>query len=123
LLKEVLETDGHDVSVADGGQVALDIFRAAQREGRPFDAVITDLGMPHLDGRRLAQILKSESPATPVIMMTGWGTLMREDGDKPANVDGMLNKPPKIRELQETLRQLAPKRTGRTVAKSEKPGG
>ena len=37
LLKEVLETDGHQVSVADGGQAALDIFRTARREGKPFD--------------------------------------------------------------------------------------
>lgn len=110
LLKEVLESDGHQVSVADGGQAALDLFRAALRDGPPFDAVITDLGMPHLDGRRLAQILKSESPTTPVIMMTGWGSLMKEDGEKPAHVDGMLNKPPKIRELQEALRQVTPAR-------------
>jgi len=121
LLKEVLETDGHQVSVADGGQTALDLFRAALREGAPFDAVITDLGMPHLDGRRLAQILKSESPTTPVIMMTGWGSLMKEDGERLAHVDSMLNKPPKIRELQEALRQVTPTRSAAAArGRSEK---
>jgi two-component system OmpR family sensor kinase len=48
LLKEVLETDGHQVSVADGGQTALDLFRAARREGKPFDAVIT-VAEPNFD--------------------------------------------------------------------------
>ena len=61
--------------------------------------------MPHLDGRQLAQILKSESPLTPVIMMTGWGTLMKGE-ELPPHVDGMLNKPPKITELQVMLHKV-----------------
>jgi len=61
--------------------------------------------MPRLDGRQLAQILKSESPATPIIMMTGWGTLIKGE-DLPPQVDCMLNKPPRIGELQEALRKV-----------------
>ena len=115
LLKEILECDGHQVHVADSGQSGLDAFRAAKKDGKPFDAVITDLGMPHLDGRQLAQILKKESPSTPIIMMTGWATLMKGEEDLPLHVDGVLNKPPKITELQETLRRVAERRDGGAV--------
>ncbi|HYT60105.1 MAG TPA: response regulator [Haliangiales bacterium] len=110
LLKEILECDGHQVQIADGGWVGLDVFRAANKEGRPFDVVITDLGMPHLDGRQLAQIIKKESPATPIIMMTGWATSMKGEEEVPLGVDGVLNKPPNIAELQGMLRQLAQRR-------------
>ena len=64
--------------------------------------VITDLGMPYLDGRQLAKAMKRESP-TPIIMLTGWGSLMKEDGDLPPQVDGVLSKPPKIVELYDML--------------------
>ncbi len=71
--------------------------------------MVTDLGMPRLDGRQLAQILKSESPATPIIMMTGWGTLIKGE-ELPPQVDSMLNKPPKIGELQAALRKVTQRR-------------
>jgi signal transduction histidine kinase/ActR/RegA family two-component response regulator len=105
MIKEILECDGHQVELADGGQAGLAAFRAAKQTGKPFEVVVTDLGMPHLDGRQLAQILKRESPATPVIMMTGWGTLMKGE-DLPPHVDAILNKPPKLTELHQTLRKV-----------------
>jgi len=103
LLKELLEHDGHQIEVSDSGQSGIDAFRLARQQGQPFDVVITDLGMPYLDGRQVAKILKAESPSTPVIMLTGWGAFMKEDGALPAQVDGVLSKPPRLRELRETL--------------------
>ena len=106
LVRSMLENDGHQVTVADGGKSALAEFRQALQRN-PFDVVITDLGMPDVDGRKLAQLLKDESPATPVIMLTGWGTLMRADGDLPARVDYVLGKPPRIREMRNALRTVS----------------
>jgi signal transduction histidine kinase/CheY-like chemotaxis protein/HAMP domain-containing protein len=106
LMKNLLESDGHTVEVADSGQSGIDAFRAA-RQHRAFDVIITDLGMPFLDGRQVARILKTESPATPVLMLTGWGTFMKADGDLPAHVDGILSKPPRSKELREILVRLA----------------
>jgi signal transduction histidine kinase/ActR/RegA family two-component response regulator/uncharacterized membrane protein affecting hemolysin expression len=113
LIKEILERDGHAVEVSDSGQSGLDEFRIARERGRPFDVVITDLGMPYLDGRQVAKLLKQESPATPVVMLTGWGAFMKEDGNLPAHVDGVLSKPPRSSELRETLSRFhAVKKTG-----------
>lgn len=103
LVKEILERDGHHVEVMDGGESGVEAFRQASRRGAPFDVVITDLGMPYVDGRQVARTLKSESPGTPVIMLTGWGAFMKEDGDLPPQVDGVLSKPPRSRELREIL--------------------
>jgi signal transduction histidine kinase/CheY-like chemotaxis protein len=110
LLREMLERDGHTVEVSDGGQSGVEVFRQAQQNGKPFDLVITDLGMPYLDGRQVTKILKQESPATPVVMLTGWGAFMKEEGEAPAQVDGVLSKPPRSKELRETLCRLTPAR-------------
>jgi len=103
LMKEILENDGHTVQVADGGQSGIAAFRAALTSSQPFDVVITDLGMPHLNGRQVAHYVKLESPPTPVIMLTGWGALMKAQGDIPAQVDGVLSKPPRIQEIRQIL--------------------
>jgi DNA-binding response OmpR family regulator len=116
MLKQILESGGHTVEVADGGQAGLEQFRSASQRGQPFDVVVTDLGMPYLDGRQLSQTLKRESPDTPIIMLTGWGTMMKEDGDLPAQVDGVLSKPPKITELYEMLRTVTSQRKGATAS-------
>jgi CheY-like chemotaxis protein len=113
LLREILERDGHSVSLADGGQNGVDEFRAAVGNGRPFDVVLTDLGMPYFDGRQVVNAIKQESPETPIIMLTGWGSLMKEDGDLPEQVSGILTKPPRSAELREMLRRVG---TGRDVA-------
>jgi CheY-like chemotaxis protein len=105
-MKGLLESDGHTVEVAESGQSGIDAFRAA-RHHHAFDVIITDLGMPFLDGRQVARILKTESPGTPVLMLTGWGAFMKADGDLPAYVDGVLSKPPRSKELRENLARLA----------------
>jgi DNA-binding response OmpR family regulator len=50
--------------------------------------------------------VKRASPSTPVIMLTGWGQRMADDGDLPTNVDRVLSKPPKLRELSAALAQF-----------------
>jgi signal transduction histidine kinase/HAMP domain-containing protein len=108
LLKEMLERDGHEVVLKDNGQSGIDEFRNATERQRPFDIVITDLGMPYLDGRQVAKNIKTQSPRTPVVMLTGWGAFMKEDGSGPQDVDGILSKPPRSRELREMLRRFSP---------------
>jgi len=110
VMKEILEAEGHTVDLADNGQSGVERFRGASTGDNPFSVVITDLGMPHLNGNQVAQIVKRESPSTPVIMLTGWGTMMNVDGSATADVDGILSKPPRIQEIRELL--------GRVVGKS-----
>ena len=105
-LRATLESDGHRVTTADGGQAGIDVIQAAQRSGERYSVVITDLGMPYVDGRRVASALKTASPATPVILLTGWGQRLVDDNEIPMNVDRVLNKPPKLRELRAALADL-----------------
>lgn len=106
LLSDSLVLFKHQVVTADSGERGLNLFRKAATDRQPFEVVITDLGMPEMDGRQVANTIKSESPATPVIMLTGWGTMMKDEGDIPAQVDGVLSKPPRVKELGDMLARV-----------------
>ena len=109
LLKSLCDTlrgDGHLVSAADSGQSGIDLFRAAAQRGESFAAVITDLGMPYMDGRRVAAAIKAAAPTTPVILLTGWGQRLVNEGDLSPHVDRVLSKPPKLRELRVALAEV-----------------
>jgi signal transduction histidine kinase/CheY-like chemotaxis protein/HAMP domain-containing protein len=107
-LRAILLRDGHEVTAADGGQPGIDAFKASLEGAPPFTAVFTDLGMPYVDGRRVAETIKTLSPATPIILLTGWGQrLIPDSGELPVNVDYVLSKPPRLRELREVLSRVA----------------
>ena len=110
LIREMLERDGHEVVAADGGQSGLAEFRLAIERKRAFDIVITDLGMPYVDGRQVTRAVKQESPQTPVIMLTGWGAFMKEEGSAPQLVDIIISKPPRSQALREVLSRFQPVR-------------
>ena len=103
VLQDTMKMDGHDIVVADGGQAGIDVFLAGLKSPVPFDVVMTDLGMPYVDGRKVAAAVKAASAATPVILLTGWGQSLLAEGDMPANVDRLLSKPPKLIDLREAL--------------------
>jgi len=109
VLKDILEKEGHFVEVAHVGQTGMEVFCRDRRQN-PFNVVITDLGMPKIDGRQVASMIKRESPSTPVIMLTGWGAMMQADGDKPAQVDCVLSKPPRINEIRQVLTTVTTRR-------------
>ena len=106
-LRDILEQEGHHVTVADGGQKGIDAFTAAVTHGPQFAVVITDLGMPYVDGRKVAASVKAASAHTPVILLTGWGRRLLADNDIPAHVDRVLSKPPRLAEVRAALAELA----------------
>jgi PAS domain S-box-containing protein len=106
-LSSALIGDGHQLVAVDGGRAGIDSFASAERSGQPFAIVITDLGMPHVDGRKVAAAIKAVAPRTPVIMLTGWGHQMNADDDRPEHVDRILSKPPRLVELRTALAELA----------------
>src|SRR5437660_1823589 len=105
-LRDTLEADGHLITATDGGQAGINAFAAAVKRSEPFAVVITDLGMPYVDGRRVASAVKAASPATPVILLTGWGQRLIAENDVPPDVDRVLSKPPKLYELRTALAEL-----------------
>jgi signal transduction histidine kinase/CheY-like chemotaxis protein len=106
-LQDVLQADGHEVVAANAGQAGIDAFVDAQERGEPFAVVITDLGMPYVDGRRVASAVKQASPGTRVVLLTGWGQRLVDDEGVPQHVDQVLSKPPRLDELRYVLWRVA----------------
>jgi CheY-like chemotaxis protein len=105
-LQDTLEADGHLITATHGGQQGIEAFTIALEAGNPFSVVVTDLGMPCVDGRKVAASVKSISASTPVVMLTGWGQRLIAENDIPPHVNRLLNKPPKLQELRAALAEL-----------------
>jgi DNA-binding response OmpR family regulator len=101
-LCDTLQSEGYLVVAASGGQAGIDAFQSAFAN-ESFALVITDLGMQNVDGRQVAVAIKNISPATPIILLTGWGQWFEKDERLPLPIDYILGKPPKLRELRETI--------------------
>jgi PAS domain S-box-containing protein len=112
-LRDTLEGDGHVVTAASGGQEGIEAFETAYRNRKPFSIVITDLGMPHVDGRKVSAAIKAISAKTPVILFTGWGQRLVAERDIPEHVDRVLSKPPKLHDLRAALAELTAVSVGR----------
>lgn len=109
-LRTSLIDEGHKVSAATGGQSGIDTFRAAHKSGLPFDIVITDLSMPDVDGRQVVANLRAISPRTPIVLLTGWRHQLKDGAERSLQVDRLLGKPPRIRELRMALAELTGRR-------------
>jgi signal transduction histidine kinase/CheY-like chemotaxis protein len=106
-LRHTLEADGHQVTTASGGQAGIDAFNGAMAGDEPgFDVVITDLGMPYVDGMKVAAAVKAASGTTPVVLLTGWGQRLIGDNEETPHVDHVLSKPPRLQDLRAVLRKL-----------------
>ena len=103
-LKDGLSASGHRVQIANSGPHGIELFTKAIAEGAPFDAVITDLGMPGMDGRQVAEALKNINKDCPVTLLTGWGKQLDAQTTVIPHIDAVLAKPPKISEIQALLR-------------------
>ncbi len=68
--------------------------------------------MPRMDGRAVAQAIKEISPATPVILLTGWGQRPDANGEALPHIDCVVGKPPKLQELRQALAQCCNPQAG-----------
>lgn len=93
-----LRDDGHIVDTAVDGRDGLEQLRAAS-----FDLVVTDRGMPKMGGDELAAAIKEICPDTPVMLLTGFGDLMKAAGDLPAGVDSVVGKPVGAADLRQAV--------------------
>ena len=103
VLTAFLATDGHRATTATNGREGLERFR----EGA-YDVVVTDCAMPELFGDKLAVAIKELSPETPVILITGFGDLMRQAQESPNGVDVIVSKPFRLSHFRETLASVLP---------------
>jgi signal transduction histidine kinase/CheY-like chemotaxis protein len=116
LLRDILEQEGYEAVVAEGGRAALNLFEKGN-----FDAVFTDIGMPDMNGWELSRALRQRDSQIPVAIITGWGEAVGSHEQQAAQVDWVLTKPfdiPEIAEMAQAVaeRKFAPVISGKAIA-------
>ncbi len=104
VVKDMLEKDGHRVVMSSEPQKAIEIFKEKLDKQEPFDLVITDLGMPNMEGKKVASMIKALSPETPVILLSGWDII--EKDLRSINIDYVLEKPISFYDLRKAIIDL-----------------
>jgi two-component system, chemotaxis family, CheB/CheR fusion protein len=86
----LLAIDGHTVSTASQGTVALDMLRSFEP-----DVVLLDLGLPGLDGYQVARRIRMETLKKNIVIiaLSGYGEREHRRRSKEAGCDGHLVKP------------------------------
>jgi len=101
LLKEILESEGCKVSLAENGSEALELFSSSQ-----FDGVFTDVGMPGMSGWELANAIREQSEMIPIAVITGWGEAVGSNEQKAAGVDWVVAKPFTADRISELVKDI-----------------
>lgn len=107
LLLEIISLNllqmGHSVDCFTDPKKAIEHFYKHH-----YDLVITDRAMPGMTGDQLAARVREFHPETPIVLLTGFANIIRQNGERPANIDEVLSKPLS----QQTLRDLMARHGG-----------
>jgi len=101
VLCRYLQGVGHTVETADTGSKGVEAFRSGQ-----FDFVITDKAMPDMSGEQVASFIGKSGKKVPVIMLTGFGEIMKDKGEMPEGVSRVMSKPVSMKELKKAICEI-----------------
>jgi two-component system NtrC family response regulator len=96
-----LKKQGFDVTLAEGAQKALDLFRQ-----EPFDLILTDQKMPNLSGSDLLKAVRAINPETAVLLMTAYGSIESAVAAIKEGAADYLTKPLQLDELLHRIKQV-----------------
>lgn len=100
-IKKALETESYAVDLALEGQSGFE-----QAQGEEYDLIILDLGLPNMDGVSIAQNLRKERIATPILILTARDSLKDKTAGLDSGADDYLVKPFEFAELLARIRAL-----------------
>ncbi len=94
LIVDVLEELDFKVLEADGSEQALEIIKDANQH---IDLMMTDVGLPIMDGRQLATETRNLRPALPILFASGYAETIEVPSDmhvigKPFSIDQLRDK-------------------------------
>ncbi|WP_332468396.1 response regulator [Desulfogranum marinum] len=90
MYKEILEELGYTVVSTTSSKAGLDAFRASPEK---YDVIITDQTMPHLTGEELAIEMLKIRPEIPIILCTGYSSMLSEKKAQGIGIRKFIMKP------------------------------
>ena len=101
--KTMLERLGYQVSTRSS---SLDALATFQNQPQEFDAVVTDQTMPGMTGIDLARRMLQIRPDIPIILCTGYSSIVNEEQAYRNGIKGFVMKPLSRRDLASALRKV-----------------
>ena len=114
VLREILENEKYQVDDANNGPDALQMIKDQE-----YDAILCDIKMPDMDGIEVLEQVKATSD-TPVIMISGHGTIDNAVEAIKKGAFDFIQKPPDLNRLLITVRNALDKRNLSTENKALK---
>jgi len=100
---QILEQLGYQATVHTGSLEALEAFRA---DPDGFDLVITDMTMPKMTGAILARKLLHIRSDVPIILCTGYSSLINEDRAAEAGFRDFIMKPISVKDIASAVHRV-----------------
>jgi len=121
LISTVLtDLEENEVEFANDGLSAIELYKRAQEQGRPFDVVMMDLTIPGgMGGKEAIKILREIDPHARAIVISGYSNDPIMADFTKHGFDGVIRKPFEIDELTATLYGVAVIADGSTVVASK----
>jgi len=116
MLAMTLAAKGMDVTQAENGQQALELARAT-----PFDAIVSDLKMPKLDGLGLLRALGEKGEPPPFIMITAHGSVKDAVEAMSLGAADFMEKPFELAEFEFKVERAIAEH--KTIAAETRPAG
>jgi len=103
IAEEMLAELGFTVIKAANGREALDLY---QQQAKDITLVITDIGMPVMDGYVLCRELKERAGKLPIIVSSGFGDRVVTSRIASGNIAGLVSKPYDFNQLRDVLKKV-----------------
>src|SRR5579863_1265439 len=103
-LSEILSYEGYKIDEAGDGEEGLKKFR-----DKDYDVILCDIKMPKMDGIEFLEKAKESNPDTPIIMISGHGTIETAVEAVKKGAYDYISKPPDLNRLLITIRNAMDK--------------
>jgi CheY-like chemotaxis protein len=110
LLSDILDSLGYPAECRDGGEAALAGFAP-----RRFDLILTDLGMPGLDGWQVCQAMRALDDDVTIAFVTGWGEGVDVERVRRAGAQAVVSKPFSIEDIEGIVQMAADRKRQRAA--------
>jgi signal transduction histidine kinase/CheY-like chemotaxis protein len=102
LYREHFKKSGYTLTYCHNGKEALELFTAYPSR---YDVVLTDQAMPQMTGKQLSQELLKINPDIPIILSTGYSSVITEKEATALGIRHYIEKPIELGQLDTIIQE------------------